>query len=58
MDGWLEGGLIGVMATIVMDLWALVVKHVLHLPATNWALVGRWLGHMPSAGSRPASRRS
>jgi len=48
MDGWLEGGLIGVMATIVMDLWALVVKHVLHLPATNWALVGRWFGHMPS----------
>lgn len=48
MDGWLEGGLIGVIATIVMDLWALVVKHVLHLPATNWALVGRWFGHMPS----------
>lgn len=48
MDGWLEGGLIGVMATIVMDLWALVVKHALHLPATNWALVGRWFGHMPS----------
>ncbi len=20
----------------------------MHLPATNWALVGRWFGHMPS----------
>jgi hypothetical protein len=46
---WLvEGALIGVLATIAMDLWALVVKHLLRLPVSSWALVGRWFGHMPS----------
>ena len=48
MTWWLEGALIGVIATIAMDLWALVAKHVLRWPTSNWALVGRWFGHMPS----------
>jgi hypothetical protein len=42
-----NGVLIGVIATIGMDIWAAVVKHVLRLPTANWALVGRWFGHMP-----------
>ncbi|MGI9257995.1 MAG: DUF2938 family protein, partial [Gammaproteobacteria bacterium] len=33
---------VGIVATAVMDLWALVVKYVLHGPTTNWAMVGRW----------------
>jgi hypothetical protein len=41
------GVLIGVMATVGMDLWAAVAKHVLRLPTSNWAMVGRWFGHMP-----------
>ena len=42
-----EGALIGAVATILMDAWAAVAKHVLKLPTANWALVGRWFGHMP-----------
>ena len=42
-----QGVLIGVLATIVLDIWAAFVKHVLHLPTANWAFVGRWIGHMP-----------
>ena len=43
----MQGVLIGVIATIGMDIWAAVVKYVLRLPTTDWAMVGRWLGHMP-----------
>jgi hypothetical protein len=38
--------LIGVGATAFMDAWLLVLAR-LGLPTTNWALVGRWVGHMP-----------
>jgi hypothetical protein len=48
MNELVEGALIGVVATIVMDLWALVAKHGLRLPVSDWALVGRWFAHMPS----------
>lgn len=48
MDWLLNGALVGIAATIVMDAWALVAKHVLRLPTSNWALVGRWFGHMPA----------
>jgi len=37
---------IGVGATIVMDLWALLLKKF-GIPSLNFALVGRWLGHVP-----------
>ena len=43
----LQGVLIGVIATVCLDLWALLAKHVLGLPTANWAMVGRWFGHMP-----------
>jgi hypothetical protein len=42
-----QGVLIGIIATFGMDIWAAIVKHVLRLPTTDWALVGRWFGHMP-----------
>lgn len=42
-----QGILIGVLATIGMDVWAAIAKHVLRLPTADWALVGRWFGHMP-----------
>jgi hypothetical protein len=38
---------IGVGATIVMDLWAWVRKRFFGVPAASYALVGRWLGHIP-----------
>ena len=47
MEIMIQGALIGVIATIGMDIWAAVVKYVLRLPTTDWAMVGRWFGHMP-----------
>jgi hypothetical protein len=38
----------GVFATLAIDVWATFANKILKLPRTNWAMVGRWLGHMPS----------
>jgi hypothetical protein len=37
---------VGVGATLVMDLWGLLLKRVFDIPAPNYCLVGRWLRHM------------
>ncbi|MDP1826093.1 MAG: DUF2938 domain-containing protein [Archangium sp.] len=37
---------IGVGATMVMDLWALVLKQF-GVPSLNFAFLGRWIGHLP-----------
>src|SRR5256885_17019942 len=37
--------LIGVGATAVMDLWLLLLK-ALNVPTLNFALIGRWAGHL------------
>ena len=47
MELTIQGVLIGVIGTIGMDIWAAIVKHVLRLPTADWAMVGRWFGHMP-----------
>ena len=39
--------LIGVVATLATDVWQAVLHHVAGVPASNWRLVGRWLGWMP-----------
>ena len=49
MDLTIQGVLIGVIATIGMDIWAAIAKHVFRLPTADWAMVGRWFGHMPRA---------
>jgi hypothetical protein len=38
--------LIGIGATAIFDLWGLLLKRVFGLPGANWALVGRWFGHV------------
>ena len=38
---------IGIGATIAMDLWAVVLQLVLRIPPSNWGMVGRWVGHFP-----------
>ena len=38
--------LIGVGATMVMDLWALLLRQ-LGIPSLKFALLGRWIGHLP-----------
>lgn len=37
---------IGVSATVVMDLWALVLRRIFGIGSLDFAMVGRWLGHM------------
>lgn len=36
---------VGVLATIVLDLWSALLRHVFGLRTLDWALAGRWLGH-------------
>jgi hypothetical protein len=43
----IQGVLIGIIATFVIDIWAIFVKRMLRLPTANWALVGRWFGYLP-----------
>lgn len=38
--------LVGIGATLVMDLWALVLRHVYGVSGLDYRMVGRWLGHM------------
>ena len=38
--------LAGTGATLTMDLWTQLLRRVLGIPATDWALVGRWFGHL------------
>jgi hypothetical protein len=38
----------GILATIAIDIWTTFANKVLKLPRTNWAMVGRWIGHIPS----------
>lgn len=39
--------IIGIGATVVMDLWGILRKHLLGVPPPNYGMVGRWVGHMP-----------
>ncbi|MDO6561966.1 DUF2938 family protein [Amphritea sp. 1_MG-2023] len=39
--------ILGVFATAMIDMWVICSHKALKLPKTNWAMVGRWLGHMP-----------
>lgn len=39
---------IGVGATILIDLWALLLKLGLNIPSLSYCLLGRWILHMPS----------
>ena len=45
--GYLVGAaVVGIGATVVMDLWALIRKRVLGVPSLDYALVGRWFVHL------------
>ncbi|QQK04326.1 DUF2938 domain-containing protein [Burkholderia sp. Bp9017] len=47
--------LIGAGATLLMDLWALFRRRMFGIPSLDYALVGRWLGHMMRGRFRHAS---
>ena len=38
--------ILGIGATVFMDIWALVLWHVFGVPSLDYALVGRWIGHL------------
>ena len=44
--------MIGVGATIVMDLWAILLKRTFSIPSLGYQVVGRWLANMPSGKFR------
>ena len=46
---------VGVGATLFMDLWSLFLKRAFHIPSPNYCLVGRWFSHMPEGTFRHAS---
>ncbi|MET0430337.1 MAG: DUF2938 domain-containing protein [Microvirga sp.] len=39
---------IGIGATLLLDLWGLLLNRVFGLPMANWAMVGRWFCHLPN----------
>jgi len=38
---------LGVAATALLDLWALFLQRAFAIAPPNWAMVGRWVGHLP-----------
>lgn len=46
MEFALRSILIGLGATLVMDLWAALLRR-LGVPSLDFALLGRWIGHLP-----------
>jgi len=53
--------LVGLGATLLIDLWALFLRRGFSIPSLDYCLLGRWLLHIPTgtiriAASRPLSR--
>jgi len=44
--------LVGIVATAMLDLWALMLNRLFGLPVTNWGHVGRWVSGVPSGQLR------
>jgi hypothetical protein len=42
------GLFIGVAATALLDLWALLLNRLFGFATPNWAMVGRWVLHLPA----------
>lgn len=47
LDLMLRTLMIGVGATIVMDVWGIVQKRLLGIASLDYALVGRWIAYLP-----------
>jgi len=47
VDILIQGIVVGIIATIGTDMWAAILKYGFRLPTANWALAGRWFGHLP-----------
>jgi Protein of unknown function (DUF2938) len=55
MEFFIRAVLIGIGATILMDVWALILRRAFGTASLDYALVGRWLGHMPAGHFMHAS---
>jgi DUF2938 family protein len=42
-----EAVLVGVGATLVIDLWALFLRRAFNIPSLNYCLLGRWVLYIP-----------
>lgn len=47
MNNTLQIIFMGVFATLVIDLWALMLKHGFKQQTTNWGMAGRWFAYLP-----------
>jgi hypothetical protein len=47
--------LIGLGATAIMDLWTVLLRWLFGVSSLDYAMVGRWLGHMPAGQFAHAS---
>src|SRR3982750_3689532 len=54
MEFALRAVLIGIGATMVMDLWAVLLRQF-GVPSLNLSLLGRWIGHLPRGHWRHVS---
>lgn len=53
---YLSGAVVvGLGATLFMDLWALFLKHAFRIAPADYCLVGRWFRHMPEGTFMHAS---
>lgn len=50
-----QASVLGIGATLVMDLWALARRRFFGVPVLDYGLVGRWLGHMRAGRFRHAA---
>jgi hypothetical protein len=55
MDFMTRAILIGIGATLLMDLWALLLQRAFGISSLDYTMVGRWLGHMPAGQFTHAS---
>ncbi|GAB3336514.1 DUF2938 domain-containing protein [Marilutibacter aestuarii] len=42
----LQAVVAGTVATALLDLWTLALRRLASVPSLDWAMAGRWVGHM------------
>ena len=52
---WFGAVVIGIGATLGMDLWNLFLRRAFGIPSLDYCLLGRWLLHMPAGTFRHAN---
>jgi Protein of unknown function (DUF2938) len=47
-DFFFRAIVMGVAATALLELWALLLNRLFGFALPNWAMIGRWVAHLPS----------